>query len=64
MKGIPVFLQIWLLSFMVCAALVAFSFAHIDLPIARYLWKVGRFLSPLNRAFGAGVILSVESAVA
>ena len=64
MKRIPVFLQIWLLSLMVCAVVVAFSFAHIDIPIARYFWKVGRFLSPLNTAFGTAVILSAESAVA
>jgi hypothetical protein len=64
MKGFFVFVQIWLLSFMVCTVVVAFSFAHIDVPIAWHFWKVGRFLSPLNKAFGAAVILSVESAVA
>jgi len=49
---------------MVCAVLVALSFAYIDLPIVLYFWKVGGFLSPLNTVFGAAVILSVESAVA
>jgi membrane-associated phospholipid phosphatase len=63
-KRFPVFVQIWLLSFVVCAAAVALSFAHIDVPIALHFWRVGRFLSPLNAAFGAAVILSLESAVA
>lgn len=64
MKRFPVFVQIWLLSFVVCAAVVALSFAHIDVPIALHFWRVGLFLSPLNAAFGAAVILSLESAVA
>jgi membrane-associated phospholipid phosphatase len=64
MKHFPVFVQIWVASFMVCALLVAFSFVHIDIPIARYFWKVGRLLNPLNTVFGAGIILSAESAVA
>ena len=64
MKRFPVFVQIWLLSFVVCAAAVALSFAHIDVPIALHFWRVGLFLSPLNAAFGAAVILSLESAVA
>jgi membrane-associated phospholipid phosphatase len=63
-KRFPVFVQIWLLSFVVCAAVVALSFAHIDVPIALHFWRVGLFLSPLNAAFGAAVILSLESAVA
>jgi membrane-associated phospholipid phosphatase len=58
------FLQIWLLSFLVCVSLVVFSFAHADVPIALYFWKVGGFRSPLNSAFGTAVILSLESAVA
>ena len=48
---------------MVCAAVVILSFARIDVPMALALWKVGRFLRPLNKAFGATVILSLESAV-
>jgi membrane-associated phospholipid phosphatase len=63
-KRFPVFVQIWLLSFVVCAAAVALSFARIDVPIALHFWRVGLFLSPLNAAFGAAVILSLESAVA
>ncbi|MEO7207270.1 MAG: phosphatase PAP2 family protein [Steroidobacteraceae bacterium] len=64
MRRFPVFVQIWLLSFVVCAAVVALSFAYIDVPIALHFWKVGRFLSPLNTAFGAAAILSLQSAMA
>lgn len=64
MKRFPLFLQIWLLSFVVGASVVAFSFAHIDVPIALHFSKVGGFLSPLNAAFGTAVILSLESTVA
>jgi membrane-associated phospholipid phosphatase len=48
----------------VCAVVVAFSFAHMDVPIALHFWKVGRFLRPLGSGLGAAVILSLESAVA
>lgn len=64
MKRFPVFVRTWLLSFVVCAAVVPLSFAHADVPIAEHFWKVGRFLSPLGAAFGATLILSLESAVA
>lgn len=64
MKRFPIFLQIWLLSFVVCASVVAFSFAHIDLALALHFSKVGGFPSALNSAFSAAVILSFESAVA
>jgi len=63
-KHFLVFVRIWLLSFLVCAVVVAFSFAHMDVPIALHVWQGGRFLSPLNGAFGAAVILSLEAAVA
>jgi membrane-associated phospholipid phosphatase len=63
-KHFLVFVRIWLLSLLVCAAVVAFSFVHMDVPIARHFWKAGRFLSPLSTAFGAAVILSLEAAVA
>jgi membrane-associated phospholipid phosphatase len=59
-----VFVKIWLLSFAACAVLTALSFAQIDVPIARHFWNVGRFLRPLNTAFGATVILSLEAALA
>jgi hypothetical protein len=63
-KRFPVFVEIWLLSFMVCAVVVALSFAHLDVPIALQFWGVGRSLSPLNTAFGSAVILSLEVAMA
>lgn len=64
MKRFPIFLQVWLLSFVVCASVVAVSFAHIDVPIALHFSKVVRFPSALKSAFGAAVILTMESAVA
>jgi len=59
-----VFVQIWLLSFIVCAVAVAVSFARLDVPIALHFWGAGRSLKPLNTAFGSAVILSLESVVA
>lgn len=56
-------LRIWLLAFVACAAATAFSFAEIDVPVARHVWTVGRHLSSLNAAFGATLILTLESAV-
>ena len=63
MKSFPVVVQIWLVSFVVFAGLAALSFAHIDVPLALHFRYGSRFLKPLNTAFGAAVILSVESAV-
>jgi membrane-associated phospholipid phosphatase len=63
MKSFAVIVRIWLLSFVACAAAAAFSFAEIDVPVAHRVWGVGRHLSPLDAAFGATVILSVEAAV-
>ena len=64
MKRFPLFLRIWLLSFLVCASAVAFSFARMDVPIALLFSKVGAFPRVLNSGFGTAVILSLESAVA
>jgi membrane-associated phospholipid phosphatase len=64
MKRFPVFVEIWILSFVVCAGAVALSFAHLDVPMALHFWGVGRSLRPLNAAFGSAVILSLEAAVA
>lgn len=55
--------RIWCLSFAACAAAAAFSFAEIDVPVAHRVWTVGARLSSLNAAFGATVILALESAV-
>ncbi len=63
MKSFAVVVRIWLLSFIACAAAAAFSFAEIDVRVAHRVWGVGRHLSSLNTAFGATVILSLESAV-
>jgi membrane-associated phospholipid phosphatase len=52
--------SVWLVS---CAAIVAFAFLRMDVPIALYFWNVGHLRSPLNAAFGSAVILSAESAV-
>lgn len=63
MKSFTVVVRVWFLSFLACAAAAAFSFAEIDVPVAHHVWGVGRHLSPLNAAFGATVILSLESVV-
>jgi len=62
-KRFAVVVRIWLLSFVACAAVAAFSFARMDVPVAHRVWGVGRHLSALNATFGATVILSLESAV-
>ena len=56
-------LTIWLMAFATCAAVVAFSFARLDVPMALYFAKLGLFLRPLNRPLGGGVLLSGETAV-
>lgn len=53
----------WLLSLSACAVVTALSFVYLDVPVARHLWNAGRFLRPLDSAFGATVVLSLESAV-
>jgi membrane-associated phospholipid phosphatase len=47
----------------VCTVAVALLFGRMDVPTALHFWKAGRFLRPLNGAFGAAVVLSTESAV-
>ena len=51
------------MSLIACAAIVAFSFLRMDVPVAQYFWNVGHLRSPLNTAFGSRLILSAESAV-
>jgi membrane-associated phospholipid phosphatase len=46
-----------------CAALVAFSFVHIDVPTAHRFWNASRHFSTWGEAFGSSVILTAESAV-
>lgn len=64
MKRFSDFLPIWLSAFVACAAGVAISFMWIDLPVALHFWKIGHFFHPLNTAFGASVLLSLESVIA
>lgn len=63
MKRFSVEMEIWLLAFIVCAAVTAFCFVDIDVRMAHRLWSVGRHLSPLSTAFGATVILALEAVV-
>jgi membrane-associated phospholipid phosphatase len=62
-KSFSAVLQIWFLSFAACAAVAAFSFVALDVPVAHRVWRVGHHLSSLNAAFGATVILAVEATV-
>lgn len=64
MKRLPIFVQTWLLLFVVCAILMALCFVQIDVPIALHFWQAGRSLSALNAPFGAAGILTLEAAVA
>ncbi|MGH8288427.1 MAG: phosphatase PAP2 family protein [Steroidobacteraceae bacterium] len=63
MKRLSLLVRLWFVSFLTCAAAVAFAFAELDVAVAERLWRVGRHLSALNTAFGAAVILTLESAV-
>ena len=63
LKRLPGLIWIWLWSLLACAAAVAVSFEKLDLAVARHFWRVGRHLSLLSTAFGAAVILTLESAV-
>jgi membrane-associated phospholipid phosphatase len=56
-------LWIWSLSLVACAAVVAFAFLRVDMPVALFFWNVDHLRSPLNTAFGSRVILSAEAAV-
>ena len=63
MKRFSVVVHMWLLSFVACAAATAVSFVDLDVSVARRFWSFGGHLSSLNTAFGASVILTLESAV-
>lgn len=63
MKRLRIALEIWFLSLLACAAAITFSFSEVDVAVARHFWRVGRHLSELSTAFGAAVILTLESAV-
>jgi membrane-associated phospholipid phosphatase len=62
-KRFAVVVRIWLLSFVACAAAAAFSFAELDVPVARRVWPINTPLETLDATFGATVILSIEAAV-
>ncbi len=63
MRPFPALVRAWLVSLGACAAAGAFAFGHIDVPTARYFWRFGRFLHPLNKPFGAALIVALESVV-
>ena len=63
MKRLFVILRIWFPSLVACTVAAAVCFAELDVPVARHVWGVGRHLSSLNAAFGATVILTLESVV-
>ena len=63
MKRLSLVLRYWFLSLLACATAVTLSFAELDVAVARRFWELGRHLSALNTAFGAAVILTLESLV-
>lgn len=63
MKRFSVVLRIWSASLVACAALAAFSFVELDVPVAHRVWRFGHHLSSLSTTFGATVILTLEAAV-
>lgn len=64
MKHFSVAIQIWLLSFTICAGAIAFSFLCTDLPIARCCAPFGPFASVLGEGLGSAIILSLETIAA
>jgi membrane-associated phospholipid phosphatase len=64
MKRFVIVVQVWLLLLVVCTVLTVLAFGQIDVPLARHFWSTGTSVSPFSTAFGAGVILASESAVA
>lgn len=64
MRSFRAFLQFWLVAFALCAAAVVLAFARLDVPVALHFWNVRHFLHPLNDAFGAPLILTLEAAIA
>lgn len=55
---------LWLLSLLICIALVAVSFAYFDVPIAYRVNGVLRSTESMATGFASGVLLGVEAAVA
>jgi membrane-associated phospholipid phosphatase len=63
-KHFLIFVQTWFVVLAFCAVLTALSFAQLDVSLVRHFWKAAPALTPLNTAFGASAILTLESAVA
>ena len=63
MKRFAVVVRIWFVVWVACTVAVAFAFTRVDLPLAVFFRGSARVLSPLGTAFGAAVILFLESAV-
>jgi membrane-associated phospholipid phosphatase len=63
-KSFSAVIRIWGLSLAACAAAAALSFAMLDVPVARHVWRFSRHLSSMSAAFGATVILTLEAVVA
>jgi membrane-associated phospholipid phosphatase len=55
-------IQLWLLSFAICAAIVVVSFHRIDLPLALYCSRFFQRLAVLGGGLGSAIILSGEAA--
>jgi hypothetical protein len=62
-KRFAVVVRLWFLYFVACTVTAAFCFKKVDVPVAHSVWRLGSHLSSLNSAFGATVILSLESTV-
>lgn len=63
MKRFAAVLEVWLLSFVACAAAAALCFKKVDVPVALHVWGAGRHFGAVNAALGATVILTLESVV-
>lgn len=63
-KRFSVALEIWALLLLVCAVLALLAFTTVDVPLARYCWKFSSFLHPLNKPFGAPILLTIEAVIA
>lgn len=56
--------QIWLTSFLICAAAVTLSFTCFDMPVARWFSRNLGQLNSLGAGLGSAVLLSLEAATA
>ncbi len=63
MKRFLLAMEIWGLLFVVCTVLALLCFRSLDVPTAVVFWKISRFLHPLNKPFGAPILLAIEAVV-